>query len=240
MMAAPLPHAPLPQVPLPRAPERLQRARADQLMGAGVSRPRQAPTARRIAQRRVVVLMTKWSLPVLALALLGSVALWPELARLKDQGRIAFRRAFAVDPDSTRLKEPRYRGVDERGRPFTITGDWAQQTSPQRVLLGEPKGDMVTENGTWLMVQSHDGVYIQHAGQLDLSRDVVLYREDGTVLRTQTAALDTKQGAASSNDQTHAEGPFGVLDSQGFTLTDKGGAIQFYGPARLILNGASR
>jgi len=30
--------------------------------------------------------------------------------------------------------------------------------------------------------------------------------------------------------------PFGVLDAQGFTLTDKGAAIQFHGPARLVLN----
>jgi hypothetical protein len=36
---------------------------------------------------------------------------------------------------------------------------------------------------------------------------------------------------------THAEGPFGVLDAQGFTLVDKGAAIQFHGPAKLTLNG---
>ncbi len=75
---------------------------------------------------------------------------------------------------------------------------------------------------------------------LDLSKDVVLYRDDGTVMRTHTAAVDIKQGAASSNDKTHAEGPFGVLDAQGFMLTDKGAAIQFQGPARLILNGGGK
>ncbi len=37
----------------------------------------------------------------------------------------------------------------------------------------------------------------------------------------------------------HAEGPFGTLDAQGFTLTDKGSAIQFFGPGHLVLNSAS-
>jgi lipopolysaccharide export system protein LptC len=210
--------------------------RMDRLSAAGAARIRQAPTASRIARRRVMVTLTKWLLPLCALLLLALIALWPEIARIKDQGRIAFRRAFNIEADSGRMKEPRYRGVDERGRPFTVTADSALQSGPLRIDLVEPKGDLVPENGGWIMVEAHEGVFIQHAGQLDLSHDVVLYRDDGTVMRTQSAAVDTKQGAAASDDMTHAEGPFGVLDAQGFTLTDKGAAIQFHGPARLILN----
>ena len=56
-------------------------------------------------------------------------------------------------------------------------------------------------------------------------------------MRTQSAAVDVRQGAATSSEMTHAEGPFGVLDAQGFTLVDKGAAIQFHGPAKLTLNG---
>ena len=66
---------------------------------------------------------------------------------------------------------------------------------------------------------------------------MVLYRDDGTVMRTQSAAVDVRQGAATSDEMTHAEGPFGVLDAQGFTLMDKGASIQFHGPAKLVLNG---
>lgn len=231
-MAAPSPKS-LP--PLERElPGRL--VRMDRLSAAGAARIRRAPAASRIARRRVLLTLTKWLLPLGALLLLASVALWPEIARVKDQGRIAFRRAFSVEPESGRMKEPRYHGIDERGRPYTITADFAQQSGPLRIDLVEPKGDLVPDNGSWIMVEAHEGVYIQRAGQLDLSRDVILYRDDGTVMRTQSAAVDVKQGAAASDDMTHAEGPFGVLDAQGFTLTDKGAAIQFHGPARLVLN----
>ncbi len=57
-------------------------------------------------------------------------------------------------------------------------------------------------------------------------------------MRSATATMNLKQGAATSNDYTHAEGPFGTLDAEGFTLVDRGGVIQFHGPAKLVLNGA--
>lgn len=187
-----------------------------------------------------MVTLTKWLLPLLAVLLLGSIAAWPEFTRVTDQGRIAFRRAFSGDADSARLVEPRYRGVDERGRPYTLSAEVAVQAGQSRVNLTAPVADTVLESGTWLQVKSREGVFLQNSGELDLSGDVVLYRDDGTTLRTETAAVELKQGAAASNDQTHAEGPFGVLDSQGFVLMDKGAVIQFQGPSRLVLNEAAR
>lgn len=229
--------APLAQRHGPAGGEAGRLVRPDRLAAAGAARVRRAPTASRIARRRILVNLTKWLLPVAALLLLASIALWPEIARVRDQGRIAFRRAFSVEPDSGRMRQARYRGLDERGRPFAVTADSAMQAGPVRIDLTEPKGDLVTENGSWVMVEAREGVYIQRAGQLDLSHDVVLYRDDGTVMRTQSAAVDVRQGAATSDEMTHAEGPFGVLDAQGFTLMDKGAAIQFHGPAKLVLNG---
>lgn len=204
------------------------------------TRQRRALSARRIVFRRFGIRVAKFALPLFALLLLTAVALWPEIARMSERGRLTFRRVFAVEAESGRMMQPRYRGVDERRRPYTLTADWAIQASQNRIDLGDPKGDMVLESGNWLQVESKRGVFLQHSELLDLSEDVVLYRDDGTVLRTQTAAVDVKQGAATSNDKTHAEGPFGVLDSQGFTMTDKGGTVQFQGPARLIINGAQR
>ncbi|MBV9747955.1 MAG: LPS export ABC transporter periplasmic protein LptC [Acetobacteraceae bacterium] len=209
----------------------------DRLAGAGPVR-RKAPSARGIARRRVLVISTKWLLPVLAIALLSLVAVWPELARVTDESRISFRRIFGAIPDSAVLVEPHYRGVDSRGRPYTLTADTATQVSAERVNLDAPIGDVTLEGGHWMMVQSRDGVFLQHRDLLDLSHDVQLYRDDGVTMRTQSAAVDLKQGAAASSDRTHAEGPFGQLDSQGFTVLDKGSTIQFQGPAHLILNQA--
>ena len=135
------------------------------------------------------------------------------------------------------LTDARYRGVDEQGRPYTLTAATAQQVGPERINLTTLKADITLADGTWLMLQSKHGVFLQHTNQLDLSHDVTLYRDDGTTMTTASASIDLKNGAAAGAEPTHAEGPFGTLDAQGFTITDKGTAIQFTGPAHLVLNG---
>ena len=75
---------------------------------------------------------------------------------------------------------------------------------------------MTLENGTWLYVAGEaTGCSCSTINQLDLSHDVMLYRDDGTTMLTQSAALDLKNGAAAGAEPTHAEGPFGTLDAQG-------------------------
>jgi lipopolysaccharide export system protein LptC len=208
------------------------------LVAATAARIRQPPSPGGLARRRFVITLTKWLLPAAALLLLATIALWPQLARMRESARIAFQRVTTEVGGAT-LTDVRYRGVDEQGRPYTLTAATAQQDGPDRINLTTPKGDITLGNGPWLMVQSKLGVYLQHSGQLDLSREVTLYRDDGTTLVTASASIDMKNGAAASSEPTHAEGPFGVLDAQGFTLTDKGTAIQFAGPAHLVLNGTS-
>jgi lipopolysaccharide export system protein LptC len=189
-----------------------------------------------LARRRWMVAIAKRLLPVVALALLASVVLWPELRRDAEQTRLATRDT-RIATENGQLTDATYHGVDERGRPFTVTADTAQQTTPERVDLSMPKGDLTLESGNWVLLQSRQGVYRQHLGALDLSGDVQLYRDDGTTLQTDSAAIDLKAGAVAGADMVHAEGPFGTLDAQGFSFLDRGAVIQFTGPGRLVLNG---
>jgi lipopolysaccharide export system protein LptC len=223
--------------PLPSRTQPPRRVR-QQLIATTGGRIHRTPNPGGLARRRFVITLTKWLLPTAALLLLATIALWPEFIRMRDSARIAFQR-FATEVGGATLTDARYHGVDEQGRPYTLTAATAQQDGPDRVNLTTPKGDITLSNGTWLMVQSKLGVFLQHSGQLDLSQDVTLYRDDGTTMTTASASVDLKNGAAASSEPTHAEGPFGTLDSQGFTLTDKGTAIQFSGPAHLVLNGTS-
>lgn len=208
------------------------------LVASASARIRNAPTPGRLARRRIVIFLTKLLLPVCALALLGALAVWPELGRQADHARFAFRRMIG-EVQGARLLDAQYHGVDQHDRPYTVTAAIAQQVTADQINLTNPKGDITLENGSWLMVQSKQGVYLQRANQLDLSREVTLYRDDGLTLTTESASVDLKAGAASSAEPTHAEGPFGTLDSDGFTVLDKGATIQFAGPAHVVLNGAS-
>jgi lipopolysaccharide export system protein LptC len=212
---------------------------ADPYLSPPSQRLRDRLTPGRLARRRWTITLTKWLLPAAALALLTTVALWPEMERASEQARHAVSKV-AAEFQSGQLIDPRYRGVDDHGRPFTVTAATARQVDPNRIDLTSPKGDITMQDGTWLMLQAKSGTYAQREKQLDLTRDVTLYRDDGTTMVTSAASIDMKDGAAAGSAPVHAEGPFGTLDAQGgFTVIDKGAAIQFAGPAHLVLNGAS-
>jgi lipopolysaccharide export system protein LptC len=204
----------------------------------GQAGDRQPPSADGIARRRRLIRLTKIGLPALALALLAVVALWPEIDRAKEHATIGFR-SVNGEIDGAKLTNARYRGVDENGRPYTVTADIARQDTPERVELTMPIADLTERDGSWLMLRARHGTYLQKLDQLDLLNDVVLYRDDGLTMETASAAIDLRNGAAASGVTVHVEGPFGTLDAQGFTLVDKGTAVQFTGPARLVMNGAA-
>ncbi len=215
------PTAPRPRDRLPSVPQRLRRV----------------PTRGAIARRRFAVVWAKRLLPVFALALLAAVALWPELHRAEETGRMAFRRATTGTPQEASVIDARYRGVDENGRPFTVTAARADQASEDRFLLADPKADMTMESGQWVMIEAQKGVFVQKVDHLDLSGDVTIWHDNGTTLRTPSAAIDLKAGAAAGNEPVFAQGPFGTLESEGFTLFDKGAVIEFTGNSRVVLTG---
>ncbi len=173
------------------------------------------------------------------MALLASIALWPEIDDATLRARLSLNH-ISGEVDGGKLVDARYNGVDEKGRPYTVTAATGWQIEPGKVGLTLPKGDITLQNGTWLMLTSQTGTFMQHLNQLDLVKQVTLYRDDGTTMHTESASIDLKAGAAAGSERVHAEGPFGVLDAAGFTLMDKGTSIDFAGPAHVVLNGAGR
>jgi lipopolysaccharide export system protein LptC len=169
--------------------------------------------------------------------LLALIALWPEIDSAATKARLAMSHVSG-EVEGGKVIEARYNGVDEKGRPYTLTAATAWRIDAQKVGLTLPKGDITLENGTWLMLNSKEGTFVQGLNQLDLMKDVTLYRDDGTTMHTESASIDMKAGAAAGSEAVHVEGPFGVLDARGFTVMDKGNAIDFSGPAHVVLNGA--
>jgi lipopolysaccharide export system protein LptC len=199
--------------------------------------PRSTLGAAALARRRHRITVAKFLLPGVALLLLVSLAVWPEVERIEAGAHAVVTRIG--DVAAARVTDATYHSVDAQGRPYTVTATIAQQDGPERINLTMPKGDITLQNGTWVMVKAKQGVFMQHSNLLDLSHDVTLYRDDGTTLVTPSASLDLTRGAAAGSEPVHAEGPFGTLEAQGFTATDKGTSIEFAGPAKLVLNGGA-
>jgi len=223
--------------PLP-TPPRPARTHHRDLVGSRDGRRSRIPSSAALARRRFMLLGIKLILPVCALALLSTIALWPEFDREEQQERVTLHTLTSHAVDGATLTDAKYRGVDERNRPYTFTAVTATQITPERVDLKSPKADITLENGTWVYTEARYGVFIQHMNQLDLWQDVLLYRDDGMTARTQSATLDLKAGAAEGSDPVHVDGPLGSLDAIGFATMDKGQSLDF-GPGNAVLNAAT-
>ncbi|GBQ29921.1 LPS export ABC transporter periplasmic protein LptC [Gluconacetobacter azotocaptans] len=200
------------------------------------AKARHMPDPATLARRRKLVRWAKWALPATALALLGSIAAWPAIDRLMNAQRSALQEMESLHVESGNMLGATYRGLDDHGRPYMITAEQAQQVSPDRINLTRPTADSLMSGSDWIMIGADDGVYMQREQLLDLTHDVVLYRADGAILNGPIADMNLKEGIVASDQWVHAEGPFGVLDAQGFLLSQHEGIGQFRGPGRLILN----
>lgn len=202
------------------------------------SRARWIPSAAQIARRRILVRLAKLLLPLLGVALLVGIAVWPEIDRMEDRARVSFRRVANTGPDAVRVVEPRYQGIDEQNRPYTVTAEVAAQTdSPDIIDLSRPRADIVMTDGSWVLLESREGRYDRKGSLLDLSGEVTLWQDGGNMLVTDAAEIQLRDGSASGDRPVAAQGPFGTLVSEGFRLTDRGQIVIFTGRARAVLEG---
>jgi len=224
-------------------PEPLQRSDFSRPAGESArqmlppSRARRVLTPGQMARRRFAVRWTKRLLPAAALALLTMIALWPEIDN-GDSGRIPFRVQQQARPEAMRVLGPRYQGVDELNRPFTVTAREAQQQGSTEVIdLQLPRADITMTDGSWIYVESREGRYDKPANHLDLHGDVTIFHDNGMMLLTQQAAVEIGAGTASGNTPVAAQGGFGTLNAEGFRLLNRGAVVIFTGHAHAVLEG---
>lgn len=200
------------------------------------SRERRPPSPGQLARRRLAVAVAKRVLPLAALGLLATIALWPEIESAGERGRIAFRQTTQVKPDALHVANPRYQGVDEENRPFTVTAATAVQTaSEDMVELSLPRADLLLTDGGWIYLEAREGLYDKPQRRLDLAGAVTVHHDDGTQFTTARAAIDLGAGAAEGDQPVAAQGPFGTLNAEGFRLRDRGQVVLFTGRARVVL-----
>lgn len=200
-----------------------------------MSRLRTAPAPGDLARRRMLLRYGKFGLPAVALLLLGAIAVWPEINRQITLASETARDVAAVRRDSGRMLSPHYSGIDSHDRPYTITAASARQMGQNRIDLDAPVMDMSSGTG-WVLLQADRGTYMQDSNILALTGHVTLYRDDGVIATSPAADVDLRGDVIASQDWIHADGPFGILDAQGYMLAQNAGVAQFAGPARLVLN----
>lgn len=210
-----------------------------------------ADQARRLARVRHVpndphhrysrfVRIMKILLPALAVSLLGLVVVWPRLRFDDTRFRIGFAKLSPDQVQTLAMDNPRYFGIDQNNRPFTLIANRASQEDgqPDVIDLTQPKGDFSTKDGSNVSISGERGYYHQKAQLLDLEGAVSLYHDKGYELHTERAEINLADSSAHGDAPVHGQGPQGLLAGEGFRISNKGADVLVTGRSQLSLQGA--
>lgn len=194
---------------------------------------RSRTTGRKAAARSRLVRRLRIALPVLALVLIATF-----FFNTRNQGvDEAFLEEFqtlTAATDELRMANPRFTGVDDKGRPFLITANAAMQMPEDQdiVELDSPRAVQGDADET-SVVTADKGVYQRELNILQLTEDVMLEHEIGNevyVLRSPAATVDIKGETVSSNAGVGGAGPGGrALKADTMTAYNAENRIVFEG-----------
>ena len=200
--------------------------------------PGQLPAATDRHSRWVALL--KVVLPVIGVALLCLVSVWPRLPLLLESMRAGFPAIDLREARELRMVTPRYAGLDRYNRPYAVTAAIGRQVPDRNdvMALERPRAVMTVHGGASVTVTAATGVYQSQAQLLDLFEDVNLLHQDGTRFVTRRAHLNVSDNTAEGHEPVEGHGPSGDITGEGFLILSKGETIIFTGRSSLVLRGA--
>lgn len=205
-----------------------------------VKRPR-IPLGRRSATFNPtygrIVNFLKVLLPTLAVVLISLVVAWPLLDEQVKQLNQALIDAVTPTPDSMQINNARYAGVDDENQPFTVTAETIRQPNIDEPFIGlsKPKADIMMADESWAALTAADGTYDRELQILTLQGDVSFFHDLGYEFRTQSARVDLQAGGAAGDEPIFGQGPFGLVEAEGFRIYERGSRVRLLGKSKLLI-----
>jgi lipopolysaccharide export system protein LptC len=159
----------------------------------------------------------KIALPLLALALLSSIFLWPRETRF--EGGLVYTSADLVAlGEGLAVTRPRIAGATEAGEPFVVTAERATPDGPdpETVELDDVRAEFMQGEGREIVLAAASGALRPKAETLSLSGDVALDTSDGYRVRTDRVEADLGAGELVAPGPVTAEGPRGSITAGSF------------------------
>ncbi len=199
-------------------------------------RPRQVAVNTPSRYTRFVSLM-RLLLPVSAILLAATVVVWPYFNVTDSATVVDIKTLNLPTEDRPTMANARFLGTDNKGQPFTVTATtaWQEQGYDELIYLEGLQGDMMLDSDMWATIYSDRGVYDQVGQLLIVESNVSVFTDEGYEIHSDYALIDLNKGTAEGNLPVHGQGPAGLIDAQGFRISDYGDNIFFEGRMRLTL-----
>jgi len=199
--------------------------------------PQPRDRRRRVRDYSRFVTAMKFVLPLLAAGLIALLAFWSQIRIEEGRFRIGSASIAPTNIDRLSMVNPRFQGVDDQNRPFTVTAAEASQVKGNDDLIDlvHPQADITLANGNWMAVSADSGRYQRSTRQLRLDGKVSLFQDRGYELHVESIAVDFAAGSAVSDSAVMGQGPAGELSGEGLRIVDKGAVIELTGKSRVLL-----
>lgn len=184
---------------------------------------------RRALSLSVLFLASAVSISALVLGILG-------FGGQSDQIEIDVQAVDISEAGTLSLIGARYSGRTQSGSRFNITAQEAVENQPEagKVLLLQPDGFILNEDGSRMNVQASQAIYEETSGMLNLSGDVqITQSRHNLTLRATTLLAALEDGNLISQDPVELVGPNLIVTGEGLAANEGQKSIVFTGKSRL-------
>ena len=180
-------------------------------------------------------------LPLMAVALIALIVGWPDGASDGTGFRLSFANVTS-ESGALGLSKARYIGTDENSQPYVITADTVtpDAADPNLFWLKTLQADITFDDGSWISLMAPSGVYDRTKQLLKLPEEVDIFSDQGFELHTTAARVDLARSTAEGDQPVQASGPLGILQANGFRLTQSDERLYFKGGVKLTARPAAQ
>lgn len=183
------------------------------------------PVDASLVQPSRVTHVLKYALPAIALIMSLILLIWPHIT-------------FKIGPWETKLeigdnrlvmRDVRYEGKDDRGRPFVVNAGRAVETrsDPREMELEQLKAELKMSRG-YVLARSDRGMYYEAERRLDVSGNVQIFDPTGYEIRGESAIVNLRDSLVLSDEPVEAQGPLGIIHGNAAAISEKGQHIYLY------------
>ena len=183
------------------------------------------------------VSLMKFTLPVVAVVLVGLIVFWQQIM---PNAKLLSADISDLSADMAKnlvMIGPRYDGIDQNGRPYSLTASVARQVEDNEdvMLLLQPTADMTLEDGAWAALSADKGRYNRKTEKVFLVENVNFFHDRGFELRAPYAEIDFVTSTARGDKGVEGQGPSGIIVAEGFVFQEAGGVMLFTGQSHLTV-----
>jgi lipopolysaccharide export system protein LptC len=214
----------------PNTDEAVRARRAARLRTAADFSTTPAPRADSSIGHRHMVGLLKIALPLLALGLIVTMAIYSVL--FKPDGAIAISYSdIDREQGEVVMTSPRFVGADKDNQPFQVIASKARQDPNDTALveLDNIDASLVLNEGAHLRLIAGRGVLDTSNQLLQLTGPIELTSSEGYRIHTDEARADLKNGLLTGQKPIDADGSFGSIHADGFQASRDDRTMNFVG-----------